>query len=207
MQNIERIEKSNAYYDLFAMDVAARSQARDFSRALNAFRQRLTPGGLVIDIGCGTGEHLDWFAAHGVTAIGVEPSARMREIAGEKGHRVVNGAFESLGELGLPMADGIWCAASLLHVPLEEADAVLASLHRQCRAGGVFYATVRLGEGAKWDRFDDEHAGAERLIQLFSEPDLLARVAAAGFEVEESWVEDSTWGRPSRWLSFIARAA
>jgi len=48
-------------------------------------------GGIVIDIGCGTGEHLDWFAAHGITAVGVEPSARMREITAAQGHRVVSG--------------------------------------------------------------------------------------------------------------------
>lgn len=207
MQVTERIAKNNAYYDLFASEVAARSQARDFSRAFDAFTERLHQGAVLLDIGCGTGEHLDWFAAHGFTAIGVEPSARMREIAREKGHTVVDGTFESLAALNLPAANGIWCAASLLHVPLEEVDTVLASLRNQCLDGAVFYATVRLGEGAKWDRWDDEHSDAERLIQLFSEEDLLARVKRARFVMEDSWVEDSTWGRPSKWISFIARTA
>jgi glycine/sarcosine N-methyltransferase len=35
------------------------------------------PAGSVLDVGCGTGEHLSWFSARGLRAYGLEPDARM----------------------------------------------------------------------------------------------------------------------------------
>jgi SAM-dependent methyltransferase len=35
------------------------------------------PAGSVLDVGCGTGEHLSWFSARGLRGYGLEPDARM----------------------------------------------------------------------------------------------------------------------------------
>jgi len=204
MEPTSRLEKNNSYYDRFAAEVGSRSEARDFSRALELFLRSANPARTILDIGCGTGTHLAEFAQRGFKALGIEPSAKMRELCHGLGFEAIEGAFETLASLDLPPVAGIWCAASLLHVPKEELPATLKSIAELLPEGAPFYFTVRLGEGAKWDQYDGGDAHATRFIQLFRESELLAELAKLPFKITESWVEDSTWGRPSKWISVVA---
>jgi membrane protease YdiL (CAAX protease family) len=201
----ERIERTSAYYDRFADDVARRIERRDFTRALDAFCALVVPGGPILDIGSGAGAHLAEFRRRGFDAIGIEPSARMREIAGAQGLRVIDGSFEELPWLELPPAGGVWCAASLLHVPADEIPGVLVDIRERLAPGAPLFATVRLGSGASWDRFDDTASDDARFIQLFEDGALERMVETAGFAVLEQWTEESTWGRPSTWTSILAQ--
>jgi SAM-dependent methyltransferase len=201
----ERVARTVAYYDRYASEVAGRIERRDVSRALDGFCALAVAGAPVLDIGCGTGAHLAELARRGVEAVGIEPSSRMRQIASAKGLRVVDGTFESLGRLGLPDAGGAWCAASLLHVPVATIPTALESIRSVLVPGAPLFATVRLGSGASWDRFDDVDAEHERFIQLFGDTELTTLIATAGFAVLEEWFEESTWGRPSRWVSILAQ--
>lgn len=102
----DRLRRNNAYYDRFAANVTRRTQEREYSRASAGFTARLRPGATVLDIGCGSGEHM----LLGYDVIGIDPSARMRELASAKGLPVFDGTFENLSELNLSHVDGIWCA-------------------------------------------------------------------------------------------------
>jgi SAM-dependent methyltransferase len=205
MESQSRIDRTSAYYDRFAEEVAGRIERRDFTRALDAFCALVVPGMPVLDIGSGSGAHLAEFARRGVPALGIEPSARMRQITEEWGLTAVDGSFETLGSLGLPEAGGAWCAASLLHVPAADVPQALSDVFAILAPGAPLFVTVRLGTGATWDRFDDDGAEHARFIQLFDDRELTAMIGTAGFAVLESWTEESTWGRPSRWVSILAR--
>ena len=203
----ERIRRSNDYYDRFAENVAERTGSRDFTRALRSFVPRLTIEGVVLDIGCGTGGHLAMFRDMGYEVLGIEPSSRMREIAAAEGLPVVEGAFETLNELSLPAVAGVWCASSLLHVPAELFPSVVASIRHFLPAGAPFYMTVRLGEGSRWDKWDDQTGDAERFMQYYSEPFLVQTLEASGLTVIDKWTEESTWGMPSTWISIVTESA
>lgn len=200
----ERLAKNNGYYDQFAAEVARRTESRDFSRAYEAFQSRLPKSGTILDIGCGAGQHLKYFSQLGRAALGIEPSAGMRKLALQAGVHVIEGAFETLDVVSLPDVAGVWCAASLLHVPANELEGVLQKIHHLLQNAGPLFFTVRLGDGAKWDRFDDRDGIAERYMQMFSETELERILDRAGFHVAEKWTEDSTWGRPCRWISMVA---
>ena len=205
MSYTERLAKNNQYYDRYAQKVGARSEKRDFSRAFNSFTRYVDKSGVILDIGCGIGNHLKQFQTKGFLVMGVDPSPGMRKIAYDAGLPVIDGTFETLDKLALPRVGGVWCAASLIHVALADFPGVLKKIAALLPSGAPFFLTVRLGEGEEWDKFDDESGDVERHIQLFTEPYLTDQLGRSGFTLAERWIEDSTWGKPARWISIIAR--
>lgn len=201
----DRLAKNNAYYDRFVGEVKNRTDKRDYSHWITAFAAHLDPAvGTVLDIGCGVGLHLKAFRDLGYPVLGLEPSLRTRELAAAEGLPVIDGSFEALDTLDLPPLSGIWCAATLLHVPQEELQQVTDSLAKRLAHGQPLFVTVRLGEGGKWDRYDDQSGDAERFIQLYTEAALSEALTGSGFRIHLQEIEDSYWGRPSRWISLIA---
>jgi SAM-dependent methyltransferase len=200
----ERISKNNSYYDQFAQHVAKRTENRDYTKAYEAFLSRLPEHPqTILDIGCGTGQHLSYFAKLDLQVLGIGPSLGMRNVALTAGLQVIDGTFESISKIELPEISGIWCAASLLHVPNAQLATVFTDLAKLLPHRGPLFFTVRLGEGAKWDRFDGEDGNEARFIQLFSEEDLSRAVNDAKFQIAEKWIETSTWGRPCEWISMV----
>jgi SAM-dependent methyltransferase len=85
----------------------------------------------------------------------------------------------------LPVAsdavDGVWALASLLHVPREDVDDVLAEFARVCRPDATLFVAVKYGTG---DYRGDTYDGDARRFTLY-EPDAFeSRVADAGFDVD-----------------------
>jgi SAM-dependent methyltransferase len=203
----ERLRRNNEYYERAAVQVSERTESRDYERAVHSFTSLLPSGGLVLDVGCGSGEHLSVFDALGYRVIGVDPCVAMVQRAGSSGLDAREGSVETLPSLGLPAADGVWAAAVLLHVPLRDLPFAVRNIRAALVAPGCpFFATVRVGDGWKWDSWDDEAGDAQRLIQLYDVASFLRVIGDNGFRVVEHWVEQSTWGRPSEWVSTIAVA-
>lgn len=200
----DRINKNNAYYARFASKAAERTENRNFDKAFEIFLDGLDSSGLILDIGSGAGIHLKEFLDRGFKALGVEPSSEMRTIAKKLGVTSIEGTFESIDQIKLNKVSGIWCASSLLHVPREELELVFKKMYHILKPEGHLYLTVRLGEGSKWDKWDDINGDAERFIQLFNEEELTKILKDSAFAIKSSWIEDSYWGRPSKWLSIVA---
>lgn len=203
----ERLRRNNEYYERAAARVSERAESRDYQRAVGVFTSLLPSGGLVLDVGCGSGEHISMFASRGYRVIGIDPCVAMIQRASRTGLNAVEGSVETLPSLELPPADGVWAAAVLLHVPLPDLPAAVRNIRAALASPGCpFFATVRVGDGWKWDSWDDEVGNAQRLIQLYDVPSFLDVLRGNGFRLLEHWVEVSTWGRPSQWLSTIAVA-
>jgi SAM-dependent methyltransferase len=203
----QRLRRNNEYYERAAARVSERTESRDYQRAVRAFTSLLPSGGLVLDVGCGSGEHMSMFASLGYRVIGIDPCVAMIERATSTGLDAVEGSVETLPSLELPPADGVWAAAVLLHVPLPDLPSAVRNIRAALAAPGCpFFATVRIGDGWKWDSWDDEVGDAQRLIQLYDVPTFVDVVGGNGFRVADHWVEESTWGRPAQWLSTISVA-
>jgi len=97
---------------------------------------------------CGSGRDLRAFLADGFDAEGMDPCAELAA-----GAAVFSGCpTRVLGFLDLEDKaawDGIWCCASLLHVPAEEQDEAWRRLGRALRPGGVLYASYKSGSGER----------------------------------------------------------
>jgi ubiquinone/menaquinone biosynthesis C-methylase UbiE len=115
---------------------------------------RVVPGDRVVDVGCGPGLFLKEAAERGATAVGVDPSSRMRRLALRRipaGLRpavtVVDGAAEHL-----PLEDGsatvAWAVASFHH--WSDPDAGLAEMHRVLAPAGRLLVAERLAAPRGW---------------------------------------------------------
>jgi SAM-dependent methyltransferase len=108
--------------------------------ALRFLEGRLSPGGRVLDVGCGTGGLLRALEASvGVEATGIDASPHATACSRGRGSLVLRGRAE-----GLPFPSGTFDAVTALDV-IEHLDDDLAGvgeLARVLRPGGVLIATV-----------------------------------------------------------------
>jgi SAM-dependent methyltransferase len=122
------------------LDYAAWGEAgmKHYALAAHALRE---PDGPILDVGCGAGHDLALFAAHGLRAVGVDPSAVMVAAARTRtvrwGTRVVRAAGE-----GLPFGRDAFAGARVERVLMHVDDpiAVLTETLRCVRPGGLVTA-------------------------------------------------------------------
>ncbi|MEL6679310.1 MAG: class I SAM-dependent methyltransferase, partial [Pseudomonadota bacterium] len=84
---------------------------------------------------------------------------------------------------------------SILHL-VDDRDSVIEKVHTMLRPGGVFVSsTVCMAEGYGIFRYIGPVGFALGLLprlRVFSKVELEASIRAAGFEIEESWKQDSS---------------
>jgi SAM-dependent methyltransferase len=116
------------------------------STRLRGFLALLPPGGSILELGCGAGNHSAVMLAEGFSVRATDGSPEMAGIASQRlGHPVEAMRFDQLD--AHEAYDGVWASACLLHVPRDELAGILARVHRALRPSGVFYASYKMGEG------------------------------------------------------------
>lgn len=163
---------------------------------------RLPPGGLVLDLGCGTGRDVLALLAAGVDAIGLDRSPAMLATPGLP-ERVVVADMRAI-PLADRSVDGWWAVASLLHLDRAGARATLAELGRISRTAAVGFVSVKRGEGEAWEPMD---GGSARYVRYWQAGELDGELAGAGWTIERAWTAADPLGRQP-WLSrFVRRTA
>jgi len=116
------------------------------STRLTGFLALLPPGGSILELGCGAGNHAAKMLAAGFVLRATDGSPEMAEIASRRlGHPVEAMLFDELD--ADQVHDGVWASACLLHVPRDDLAGILARIHRALKPDGVFYASFKVGEG------------------------------------------------------------
>jgi SAM-dependent methyltransferase len=116
------------------------------STRLKGFLALLPPGGSILELGCGAGNHSAEMLAAGFALRATDGSPEMAEIATRRlGHPVEAMLFHQLEDRDT--YDGVWASACLLHVPRDELAGILGRIHRALKPDGLFYASFKLGEG------------------------------------------------------------
>jgi SAM-dependent methyltransferase len=158
----------------------------------------LAAGERVIDVGCGTGNAALLAARDGAIATGVDPAARLLEVAGraadEEGLRVI---FELGDASALPAADAsadaVVSVFGVIFAPDRRAAA--AELARVTAPGGRIVLSAWRPEGAVGDMARASREAVSRALELppgpppfaWHEPDQLSELfAPLGFEVTVS---------------------
>ena len=116
------------------------------STRLIGFLELVPPGGSILELGCGAGNHAAEMLARGFALRATDGSPEMAAIASQRlNHPVEVMRFDELDET--EAFDGVWASACLLHVPKVELTGILARIHRALNADGVFYASYKAGDG------------------------------------------------------------
>ena len=195
-------DRIRAAYDRIAADYAALNAAmpRESMDAGTRLLGLAGAGAQLLDAGCGAGRDMAWLEAQGAQMIGVDLSRGMLAQA----RQITRGSLAQMDLRRLAFRDGrfdgVWCAASLLHLPKAEAPAALRELHRVLRPGGLLHLSIQEGEGERWE--SNPFGTVERLFARYSAEAAAALLDDTGFTVLHSVVNDAG---TRRWLSFLAR--
>ena len=116
------------------------------STRLTGFLALLPPGGSILELGCGAGNHSAKMLEAGFAVRPTDGSPEMAEVASRRlGRTVETMLFHELDEQ--EAYDGVWASACLLHVPKDELEGILGRIHRALKPDGVFYASFKIGAG------------------------------------------------------------
>lgn len=197
-------EKTAAFYDLHAAEVAARYESAP-SPVARFFPLAFPAGARVLDVGAGSGRDAAALLGTGYDAFAVEPSAGLRLAAGtahpELRSRLVNGSLPSIGTPFGGDFDGILCCAVLMHLAEAELfDAALA-LRRLLKPHGrllLSIPTSRPGLAA------DHRDPSQRLFHPYTPEQLQLLLERLGFQLIGRWNTDDVLKRAdTSWVTLL----
>ena len=109
------------------------------------FLPHVAQHGHILDAGCGSARDAAFFKAQGFTVSAFDASLELAELASSYLQQPV--AVKTFQELNcVNQYDGIWCCASLLHVPKAELPQVFLNLQNALKPNGVLYVSFKYGD-------------------------------------------------------------
>jgi superfamily II DNA or RNA helicase/HKD family nuclease/2-polyprenyl-3-methyl-5-hydroxy-6-metoxy-1,4-benzoquinol methylase len=142
------MDNNTRYYEDRAASFFATTVSVDMSSLRSKFLAHVRAGGHILDAGCGSGRDAKAFAQQGFQVTAFDASPALAHLAAEHCGFVVHvRTFDDVDEV--EVYDGIWCCASLLHVPAAGMPLTLRALWRALRPGGALYISFKHGEGER----------------------------------------------------------
>lgn len=169
------------------------------------FLRVIPTGARILDLGCGTGRDMAWLASQGLVVVGADLSAGMLYQARAR----TSGQLVQMDMRQLALRDhcmdGIWCMASLLHLPKWVVPPTIAEMARVLTPGGALALALQGGEGEQWE------VGAygypvRRFFARYSSEEVKTLLESAGFAVIEGDSDGPAARRSGRiWLRFLCK--
>lgn len=201
---MKEIEITRESYEQMAPTYAQISA--NMSETLLAFAQKflgaLEPNAEILDVGCGPGRDMAWFENHDINVTGVDFSSSMLKLAREKVHGSLLQADVRNMPFEVHSVDGIWCSASLLHLPKTDSPAALLEFKRVLKPAGILFLSVQEGEGEHLET-REIYGENQRFFARYTTPEMTAMLEVAGFQILEDYAHES---RDRIWICFLARA-
>lgn len=192
--------QNTQYYDTHAKAFFDSTINVDMQPLYQKFLPYVKAGGHILDAGCGSGRDSKAFVAQGFTVSAMDASEELAKQASKfLGFAVEHKTFQQINEQNC--YDGIWCCASLLHVPLTELSDVFNRLSAALKSGGVMYVSFKFGEPTLAPR---EHSGRE--FTDLNEQGLKALLAnSTALQITNTWITgDRRAGRENeQWFNAI----
>ena len=163
----------------------------DLLAALEKFIALVGATARVLDLGCGTGRDAVFMQAHGLHVVGADFSMGM--LAQAKAIGATNLAQMDMLHIGFldHCFNGVWCNASLLHLPKPSAPHVLAEIHRVLVPRGVLFVSVQAGAHEGYEPNPYTQSSLERFFARYGQAEIELRLRTNGFTPIESTVLDA----------------
>ena len=191
-------------YERSAKECLARWSKRRYRRPplLVQWLQRLPAGASLLDLGCGGGQDAGSLDQRGYRIVGVDRTSALLS-AGRRRYPLLPLVRADLRDLPFQASsfDGLWAAASLIHVPKPDARQILAVLYRLARPGGLFAATVTYGAKS---RIVTDGWVPGRYFARWRKDELARAVRRAGWSILELNVVINR-ERKGRWVNLLAQ--
>lgn len=201
----EATKHNQAAYDeiagLYVAQPVRRERSLPFPDLWVPFTARLPRAADVADLGCGHADDGALLAQAGHRVIGLDRSAGMLAYAA----RALPGLVAQADLRRLPLAsqsiDGIWCCASLLHVPHDQTMTALREMRRILRPAGCLALVTAAGQETRLEPVP--YAPDTRRWFFYREPGQLEeQLREAGLRVMTMTEEVSS----RHWLKILACA-
>lgn len=197
LQTIEAYERS-------AKECVARWNRRRHRRPplLVEWLQCVPTGARLLDLGCGGGKDAGDLDRRGYRVVGLDRTSALLS-AGRRRYPslpLVRADLRAIPFQAMSF-DGLWAAASLMHLPKPEARRILADIWKLVRPGGLFAATVTYG--VKSCLVTDGWVPG-RYFARWKKDELARAVRRAGWTILELNVVTNR-ERKGRWINLIAR--
>jgi SAM-dependent methyltransferase len=167
------------------------------------FAECLGGSGRILDLGCGHGRDIAWFAARGFNVMGADLSMGMlREAAALVDAPLVQLDMQHPAWRGSSF-DGIWCNATLMHLPRAALPRLLATIRRLLIPGGWLFVSIQVGGGGVWEAVS-YGLPVRRFFMRYTSATFADMLSAAGFTCEVLREHDAVPHR--QWAHFLARA-
>ena len=168
---------------------------------LNRFISLIPREGKVLDLGCGGGRDVQYFADFKLEAVGIDASIKLIDEAKKR----VNGNFEVMDMRNLTFKDeefnGVWAQDAISYVTKEDVINVLKHISRILKKEGVFFISVR--KGSDEILILHEKLGKNEVMVGFYEiNELEALLREAGFEIMNTYIQD---GNDFTWINVFAK--
>ena len=136
--------KTLNYYNQHAQSFSDSTLNVDMSALYAEFLPLIPKHGHILDAGCGSARDAMYFKQQGFTVSAFDASENIAKLASNYLQQTVEvKAFQQLNFTN--MYDGIWCCASLLHVPKVELPQVFLKLQNALKPNGVLYVSFKYG--------------------------------------------------------------
>jgi tellurite methyltransferase len=154
-------DNNTVWNTIFSRDGRVFTQPNEDMPAF-AEKLRVQKAKKVLDLGCGTGRHLVYFAEAGFEVYGIDQAPRALELARQWLHEAGLQADLRQGDMIDPLPypdsffDGVISIAVIHHTVLAKIKAIIAEMHRVLKPGGLVFVSV------PWkDRQDEDHPANE----------------------------------------------
>lgn len=136
--------KTLNYYNQHAQTFSDSTLNVDMSALYAEFLPLIPKHGHILDAGCGSARDAMYFKQQGFTVSAFDASENIAKLASNYLQQAVEvKTFQQLNCTNV--YDGIWCCASLLHVPKVELQQVFLKLQNALKPNGVLYVSFKYG--------------------------------------------------------------
>ena len=156
----------------------------------------------LLDLGCGGGKDAGDLVQRGYRVVGLDRTSALLS-AGRRRYRSLPLIRADLRQLPFHAMsfDGLWAAASLMHLPKPVARRILTDLSRLIRPGGLFAATVTYGVKS---RIVTDGWVPGRYFARWKKHELARAVRRAGWNILGLKIITNR-ERKGRWLNLLAQ--